>query len=292
MMFDYPLGIAMSTLYAMLALVSLTTMPLRNKRDCQQLCAQINSWWRIFPFVTGALLFYPLGLAALAILVCMLSIRELALHAGDLANRFRVQATVLVLFIIPCGYVQPAILFFLIVGIGSLGVLLWVSHSRIVLLWILFGSTLLCGIILTQLTALSLEERVARSWIFFLFVLTALNDIGQFVFGKLFGKRKIIPSISPNKTWGGLFGGIGASVLVSLLLGLWLELGSPFHLIIIAIILALSGFLGDIIFSAAKRFIGVKDFSNLLPGHGGILDRIDSLILTAPVFYGILSIFY
>lgn len=291
-MFDYPLGIAMGTLYGMLALVSLTTLPLRNKSDCQQLCAQINSWWRIFPFVTVALLFYPLGLAALAILVCMLSIRELALHAGDFTSRFRVQATFLVLFIIPCGYVQPAMLFFLIVSAGLLGILFWVSHSRVALLWMLFVSTLLCGAILTQLTALALEGSATRSWIFFLFVLTALNDIGQFVFGKLFGKRKIVPNISPNKTWGGLFGGIAISVMVSLLLGLWLELGNPLLLIIIAIILALSGFLGDILFSAAKRFIGVKDFSNLLPGHGGILDRIDSLILTAPVFYGILSIFY
>lgn len=292
MMFDYSLGVAMGALYGILALASLITLSLRMDTDYRQLCAQINSWWRIFPVITVALLFYPLGLVALTIIVSMLSIWELASHAGDFAIRFRILATVLTLFIIPYCYVQPIVLFFLVVGICLLGTLFWVSCSRIVLLWMLFGSTLLCGGILTQLMVLSLGANSARPWIFFLFVLTALNDIGQFVFGKLLGKRKIVPHISPNKTWGGLFGGLAVSVMVSLLLGLWLGLGSPLLLIIIAIILALAGFLGDILFSAAKRFMGIKDFSNLIPGHGGILDRIDSLILTAPVLYCLLFIFY
>lgn len=291
-MFDYSLGVAMGTLYGILALASLITLPLRRDPDYKQLCSQINSWWRIFPVVTVSLLFYPLGLAALAILISMLSIRELASHAGDSAIRFRVQATVLTFFIIPYCYVQTLGLLFLVVGSCLLSALFWASHSRMILLWMMFGSTLLCGGILAKLTVLSFEASTARSWVFFLFVLTALNDIGQFVFGKLLGKRKIVPHISPNKTWGGLLGGIAVSIMVSLQLGLWLRLGSPRLLIIIAIILALAGFLGDILFSAAKRFMGIKDFSNLIPGHGGILDRVDSLILTTPVLYCLLSIFY
>jgi phosphatidate cytidylyltransferase len=127
-------------------------------------------------------------------------------------------------------------------------------------------------------------------WCFYLFVLTALNDIAQFVSGKSLGRHKIAARLSPNKTWQGLLGGMLVSALVSVALGRYLQLASTGQLVSLALLLSMGGFVGDLSFSAAKRYIGIKDFSQLIPGHGGILDRVDSLVLTAPLLYGALTI--
>lgn len=84
------------------------------------------------------------------------------------------------------------------------------------------------------------------AWLFYLFILTALNDIAQFVAGTLFGRHKIAPSISPNKTWQGLAGGIVVSQAVSLVLGTWLSLATPATLAVYALLLSIAGFIGDL----------------------------------------------
>ncbi|WP_127956643.1 phosphatidate cytidylyltransferase [Serratia microhaemolytica] len=292
MFFDNALSIANGVLYALLALASLFTMRLTKSAASHQLCLQVNAWWRIFPLVTVALLFYPQGLVGLAILISMLAIHELAAHIADSTTPFRFPAMVLALVVIAYCDIYPLLVLFLVLGTGLLCVLFWLSKRDIVLIWALLGITLLCVCTLIRLTRLPLAATTARDWIFFLLVVTAVNDIGQFVFGKWLGRRKIVPTISPNKTWEGLIGGVTLSLVVSLLLGSWLELAAVLPLISSAIILALVGFLGDILFSAAKRFIGIKDFSSLIPGHGGILDRVDSLTMTAPALYVLLSILY
>lgn len=136
--------------------------------------------------------------------------------------------------------------------------------------------------------ALPFEPERNLRWLFYLFVLTALNDIGQFVTGKLFGKHKIAPTLSPNKTWQGLAGGIAVSQVTSFLIGTYLSLAAAHTLVTYALLLSIAGFVGDLMFSAAKRSLAIKDFSALIPGHGGILDRADSLVLTAPLLYCLL----
>ncbi len=121
--------------------------------------------------------------------------------------------------------------------------------------------------------------------------LVQINDVFQFLNGKLFGKRKITPEISPNKTEAGFIGG---AILSSLLGGVLFSkiIGLSFFLAcILGLALSLTGMLGDLMFSGFKRYLGVKDFSTLLPGHGGLLDRLDSLVLTAPVFYYFITFF-
>ena len=116
-------------------------------------------------------------------------------------------------------------------------------------------------------------------------ILTVFNDFAQLLFGKSFGKHKIIPKVSPNKTWEGFIGGVIATTLMAMFLvpyltpsGLMLGAGAGF-------VIAVTGYLGDVTMSAIKRDIGVKDTGSLLPGHGGILDRLDSLVFTAPLFF-------
>ncbi len=122
--------------------------------------------------------------------------------------------------------------------------------------------------------------------VLYVIFLTEMNDVFQFTWGKLLGRHKITPSISPNKTWEGFIGG----VISTSLLGYGLQSLTPFeHLTawIVPATLAISGFIGDVMLSAIKRDVGIKDTGHLIPGHGGILDRIDSLLLTSVVFFHI-----
>ena len=119
----------------------------------------------------------------------------------------------------------------------------------------------------------------------FLLVLTQFNDVAQYLWGKLLGKHKIIPKISPNKTSVGLLGGLFTITLLATLMGPWLTPMSWLESLGAGLIISLGGFFGDVTLSAVKRDIGIKDTGNLLPGHGGILDRVDSLTFSAPLFF-------
>lgn len=130
----------------------------------------------------------------------------------------------------------------------------------------------------------------AGGLIIFLIMITAFNDIFQFTWGKLLGKRKILPRISPNKTWVGFIGG----VFTSGVLGGALSFLTPLDYIncfYIGLSLSIIGFIGDSIISAVKRDLKIKDTDDLIPGHGGAMDRLDSIVLTTPTFYHLLIFF-
>jgi len=130
------------------------------------------------------------------------------------------------------------------------------------------------------------------SLLFLLVFLTQMNDVAQFVWGKTLGKRKILPLVSPNKTWEGFLGGAVTTLLVSLLLTpLFTPLDLP-RAALVGLEIGIFGFIGDVVMSAVKRDIGVKNTGTLLPGHGGILDRLDSLTFTAPLYFHTLYYFY
>ncbi len=125
----------------------------------------------------------------------------------------------------------------------------------------------------------------------FFILIVELNDVLQFVWGKSIGRRKIVPSVSPSKTWGGFLGGTLSASLVGL--GLWwITPFSPLQAWAIALMIGVMGFLGDVTLSAVKRDANLKDYGSLLPGHGGILDRIDSLCFAVPVFFHITRYFF
>jgi phosphatidate cytidylyltransferase len=138
-------------------------------------------------------------------------------------------------------------------------------------------------------------------WFLFLIILTETDDIFQAIIGRLFGTHKrhrIAPIISPNKTWEGFLGGMIVIVVLSPIIAPWLttlgqqpgalalpeSLQPLFAPILAALLVSIAGYFGDINLSAVKRDAGVKDGSRLLPGMGGMIDRIDSLTMTAPVF--------
>jgi len=127
--------------------------------------------------------------------------------------------------------------------------------------------------------------------VFLLLVATEANDVAQYCWGKLFGRRKIMPRVSPNKTWEGFLGGWVTTAALIWFVGPVFAPLAGVNLAIMAVLLPLAGFAGDVTMSAVKRDIGVKDTSRLIPGHGGILDRIDSLTFTTPLYFHLMTFF-
>jgi phosphatidate cytidylyltransferase len=131
----------------------------------------------------------------------------------------------------------------------------------------------------------------AAGLVLMLLVATEFNDVAQYVWGKTLGRRKIVPTVSPNKTWEGFLGGWVSTAALIWFAGPYLTPLSGVGLAIVAVSLPLAGFAGDVTMSAIKRDIGVKDTSHLIPGHGGLLDRVDSLTFTAPLYFHLLAFF-
>ncbi len=126
----------------------------------------------------------------------------------------------------------------------------------------------------------------------FYFVLVAqISDVMQYVWGKLFGRHKIAPNVSPNKTWEGFIGGIASATLIGA--GLWWATPfTPLQSAGMSLVITLMGFCGGLVMSAIKRDRRVKDYGNMIEGHGGVMDRIDSLCFAAPVFFHFTRFFF
>jgi phosphatidate cytidylyltransferase len=127
--------------------------------------------------------------------------------------------------------------------------------------------------------------------LFYLVLVAQLNDVMQYVWGKLVGKRPVAPTVSPNKTWGGFIGGTLTAVAVGTAL-YWATPFTPLAAAAMSLAITLLGFMGGLVMSAIKRDRGVKDYGTLIEGHGGVLDRIDSLLFAAPVFFHLIRFFY
>ncbi|MDO9214873.1 MAG: phosphatidate cytidylyltransferase [Methylococcales bacterium] len=125
----------------------------------------------------------------------------------------------------------------------------------------------------------------AMGLLIYLVFLTEINDVAQYLWGKSFGKRKISPKVSPNKTVAGFLGGLLTTTALAVVLAPFLTPLARYEALGAGGLIGLGGFVGDVTISALKRDIGVKDSGSLLPGHGGILDRLDSLTYTAPLFF-------
>jgi len=111
------------------------------------------------------------------------------------------------------------------------------------------------------------------------------------VWGKLLGRRKVAPNLSPNKTWEGLVGGILSATAIGTAL-YQVTPFSPVAAATLSLVAVLMGFAGGLVMSAVKRDRGVKDYGTMIAGHGGALDRLDSLIFAAPVFFHLTRYFY
>ena len=154
---------------------------------------------------------------------------------------------------------------------------------------------MLAGLVIPYLlTALIriLAMKIGRYMILVPFVVAFASDAGAYFVGMRFGKHKLAPVVSPNKTIEGLLGGVAAAMVCMLLYGLilhFLEFRVNFLLALLyGLVGSLTGVFGDLCFSAIKRQTGIKDYGNLIPGHGGVLDRFDSVTTVAPLMEALL----
>ena len=175
-----------------------------------------------------------------------------------------------------------------------------VTLWAIIFLWIqgypssaiLWGKKLVLAVIgllvltFTWIALVLIVHRPEGQWLFILAIaIVALADTGGYFAGKAFGKNKLAPVVSPGKTWEGFWGGILMQLVLIGLLLLLLPAGtSPVSLFLLVVPVALSSVIGDLFESMVKRHSGVKDSSHLLPGHGGILDRIDGFMAALPLY--------
>jgi phosphatidate cytidylyltransferase len=118
----------------------------------------------------------------------------------------------------------------------------------------------------------------------FLVLVVQGSDVLQYVFGKLFGRRKVAPTLSPSKTWEGLIGGVASATALGAALW-WITPFTPLQAAAMALVICLLGFFGGLVMSGIKRDRGVKDWGRMIEGHGGMLDRLDSVIFAAPIFF-------
>lgn len=144
----------------------------------------------------------------------------------------------------------------------------------------------LWSVIILRASDISVDPYHGAKLVLYVCFLVWAADSGAYFAGKSMGKRKMAPHVSPNKTIEGLIGGIIAALIVGWLFAGWFDIQftSPIHMVIITLITVVISVLGDLVESMFKRVSGIKDSSNIIPGHGGILDRIDSLTAAFPVF--------
>jgi phosphatidate cytidylyltransferase len=125
----------------------------------------------------------------------------------------------------------------------------------------------------------------AYAYLVYLLLAVELNDVAAFLAGKLFGRHALRPTISPKKTWEGALGALAFSLALPWALWFTFPHLGPLDLVALGLIVGVGGQLGDLAVSVLKRDLGVKDLGSIIPGHGGILDRIDSLVYVAPLFF-------
>jgi len=295
----------------MASLVSIAMVRFKPHRDYSELRARIRTWWVIAGLIAACLLVSPTSAVWFFAFVSFLSLKEyfslipsrradrrvmfwaylsIPIQYAWIANgwygMFIIFVPVYLFMLLPVRMIligQPKGFLQAIGAVqwGLMGTVFFLSHAAYLLV-----------------LPVAATPRVAPAWphdlastypgpglLLLLLVLTQTNDVAQYLWGKSFGRRKIAPSVSPGKTYAGFLGGLGTTIVLAALIGPFLTMMDVPRSLMAGAIIAVTGLFGDLNISALKRDLGVKDAGATLPGHGGVLDRIDSLIFTAPVFF-------
>jgi phosphatidate cytidylyltransferase len=302
-MIDVPLHsrYAIYCIFALLVLATATRLllKLRNPdKDYTELRQRIQSWW----WMIGILLAMLLASKTIAIAFFgFLSFLALKEFFSIVPTR---QADRRVLFwayaAIPLQYYWIAALWydmfmvfipvFVFLLLPMRAVLIGETQGFIQALGTAHWGVMLCVFCISHIAYLLVlpVQNAAAGYIgpvLYLLFITQFNDVCQYIWGKLLGRHKIIPKVSPKKTWEGFIGGLATVTVVS---GFIAPLLTPLNRtegFVAGAFMAVAGFVGDVVISSVKRDLRIKDSGTLIPGHGGILDRIDSLIYTAPLFF-------
>jgi phosphatidate cytidylyltransferase len=276
-----------------------------NRATVDNINARIRAWWMMALIFMVSLMTGALGSILLFTLISFLALREFVTLAptgpGDHRTLFW------------CFFVATPLEYFLIwIGwYGLFSILIPVYISIFVAIrTVLAGDTgrflertaitqwglMICVYFVSYVPALLMlripgYEHQNAQLIFFLVLVVQLSDVLQYIWGKSIGRRRVAPSVSPNKTWEGLVGGIVSATAIGAALW-WATPFGPAQAALMAFVVTVMGFSGGLIMSAIKRDRGIKDYGSLIEGHGGVLDRIDSLCFAAPIFFHMTRFFF
>jgi len=303
-----PLLWALGGLYSLLLTASLITALLRrrNPQAHGELTARVNSWWVMIAVFTLAIAVNSHLSIVLFALVSFLALKE---YLAMITTRRADRRVIFWAFVaIPAQFYWIAIGWYGMFIIFIPVYLFLLIPTRMVLIgdtkgFLKAAGTLHWGLMTTVFSIshaaylLALPETTptpagGAGLLFFLVFLSQFNDVAQYTWGKLFGRHPVVPKVSPKKTVEGLLGGVLTTTLTGWMIAPYLTPLEGGWAPLAALIIGLSGFFGDVVISAVKRDIGVKDSGTLIPGHGGIMDRIDSLTFTAPLFFHYLYYLY
>jgi phosphatidate cytidylyltransferase len=185
-----------------------------------------------------------------------------------------------------CWSMQPAALR----GLLWLALLFWSAAAWWVFVWparvnrslVALAGVLALSLCWVALVRMRIDWPQGRYAVFYALLIVWVADSGAFFAGRAWGVRKLAPAVSPGKTWAGMWGGLTACALLAMLASIWWT-GSLAALVMATLVVGVYSVVGDLTESLCKRFAGLKDSGNLIPGHGGVLDRFDSLLAAAPV---------
>ena len=284
---------------ALLVLGTLLSWLFHRRRASPETCKtllRVRTWWLIVACLFVAMSLGPPGLAGLFCLVTLAALGEFV-NLDKRAPRRGIVWTVLALGAVTV-YALLALHSALIRSWPAWSALLFMMGTALVAAtgstrrgllslgaFLLGACGLACVVGLSQVGADRSAACTGIRLVFVLLLLTGLNDIAQYLWGKGLGRRPVVPHISPRKTWAGFVGGvITTAFLAAALAPSFTAEGRQWGLLT-GLLIGVGGFAGDILASAYKRRVGACESGTLLPGHGGIIDRIDSLCVTAPLLY-------
>jgi phosphatidate cytidylyltransferase len=312
-----PLQVVLAGLFLALligSVVRLLTLGRASEMDRRSRLASLVTWWLLAVLFGAVVYFGPLAALLLFALLALLGMHEFleitAESRRDPVAQFLLYLAVALQYLwiylqwTGLAIVFIPILLFLAIPIRTVltgNITGYLQHVA-GLFWgvMLIGYCLSHALLIFTLPLASRDEAAAIGLLVYLVLLTECNDIAQALWGRQFGHHHVTPTVSPHKTWEGLLFGATTTVVIALTLGLVVRppialpalllgdstYGSLFVWSLLAgLLIAMAGFLGDLNMSGLKRDLGIKDSGFLLPGQGGVLDRIDSLSFTAPLFY-------
>ncbi len=304
--FDHPATVVIVSLVAVvLGLGYAVTLLLHrsgriDEKLYRELMARLFSWALLVPMIMTPLLLGPGWWMAAVLALALLCYREFARLTGlfreHMLSLVVVSGIVLVHFAAFDHWYGffAALAPLTVITIVAVAVIPDQPSGYIQRVALAIFAFLLFGVCFGHLAYIA-NDQLYRPILLMLIVTVEMNDVFAYVSGKLFGRRRLAPRTSPGKTVAGALGAMAGTTVLVTIFGGWIFratiIAQPFNLLLLGIIISVAGQLGDLTLSSIKRDLGVKDAGSLLPGHGGLLDRFDSLILVAPAFFHYIGYF-
>ncbi|MGB7814955.1 MAG: phosphatidate cytidylyltransferase [Methylotenera sp.] len=277
----------------------------KSQKVVNNLVARVNAWWVMIAVFAVAFLAGKLGTIILFAFISYFALREFITLTPTRAGDHRTLSLAFFL-LIPLHYyliyIEWYALFSILIPVyafllmPSIAVLAQDTEHFLERAAKIQWGVMICIYCISHAPALLLLEiphfeGQNALLLFYFMLIVQLSDVLQYVFGNLFGKTKVAPIVSPNKTLEGLIGGGFSTVLVGAAMW-WITPFTPLQSAGMAAIIVTMGFLGGLVMSAIKRSLGAKDWGSMIEGHGGMLDRMDSVSFAAPIFFHLTRYFF